>query len=100
MSHLSKAGRGVQSTIRRLRQSQKAGARIAPAQRLAAAWRWATGARPGGNAIATVQSSDAVKVITVRTTGNDKIDSISLTDKGCLAAQGIVFSHQERMQGV
>jgi hypothetical protein len=48
----------------------------------------------------TLDFLSTMDLITVRTTGNDKIDSISLTDKGCLAVQGIIFSHQDRIQGV
>jgi len=48
----------------------------------------------------TLDFLQTMELISVRTTPRDRVESIVLTQQGGLVLQGIIFSHQERIQGV
>lgn len=48
----------------------------------------------------TLKFAETMELISLRTSSDDSIESIALTEGGSVVLQAVIFSHQDRMQGV
>ena len=47
----------------------------------------------------TLKFAETMELISIRTSGDNNIESIALSERGCMVLQAVIFSHQDRMQG-